>query len=257
MLHGQPGLGSDWQELVSLLPAGLRVMAIDRPGYGSSLRSAGGFGANARAVVAEMEEREIDRAVIVGHSHGGGVALALAALAPERVEALVLLASVGPGCLNGWDRLLAAPVTGEVCAIAAWWLTPWLARARLAASSRRRGRPIGASEYVNWHVWGNAHYDNGQLWRTFLTEQRALVRELADLTASIEHVRQPVLLLADPRDTLVPVSTTYQLAAALPDALVELLEDTGHHVPRRGAAQAAPSITRFLTTLDDRATAAD
>ncbi len=257
MLHGQPGLGSDWQELVSLLPAGLRVMAIDRPGYGSSHRSAGGFGANARAVVAEMGEREIDRAVIVGHSHGGGVALSVAALAPERVEAVVLLASVGPGCLNGWDRLLAAPVTGEVCAVAAWWLTPWLARARLAAISRRRGRPIGASEYVNWHVWGNARYDQGQLWRTFLTEQRALVRELADLTASIEQVRQPVLLLADPKDTLVPVSTTYQLAAVLPNALVELLEDTGHHVPRRGAAQAAACITRFLTTLDDRATAAD
>jgi pimeloyl-ACP methyl ester carboxylesterase len=108
------------------------------------LRAAGGFGVNARAVVEEMDARRIERAVIVGHSHGGGVALSVAALAPERVEALVLLASVGPACLNGWDRLLAAPVTGEVCAVAAWWLTPWLARARLAAISRRRGRPIGA-----------------------------------------------------------------------------------------------------------------
>ena len=78
------------------------------------------------------------RAVLVGHSYGGGVALSVAQLAPERVEALVLLASVGPDCLTGWDRLLAAPVTGEVCAVTAWWLTPWLARARLAAIARRR-----------------------------------------------------------------------------------------------------------------------
>lgn len=255
MLHGQPGLGSDWRQLAGLLPAGLSVVAIDRPGYGSSLRAAGGFGVNARAVVDEMDARDIGRAVIVGHSHGGGVALSVAALAPERVEALVLLASVGPGCLNGWDRLLAAPVTGEVCAVVAWWLTPWLARARLAAISRRRGRPIGASEYVNWHVWGSARYEHGRLWRTFLTEQRALVRELASLTASLERVRQPVLLLADPRDTLVPVSTTYQLAAALPDARVGLLEDTGHHVPRRGATQAAARITQFLASLDDRPSA--
>jgi len=249
MLHGQPGLGSDWRQLVDLLPVGLKIVAVDRPGYGSSLRAAGGFGLNARAVVQEMDARGIERAVMVGHSQGGGVALSVAALAPERVEALVLLASVGPGCLNGWDRLLAAPVTGEVCAIAAWRLTPWLARARLAAISRRRGRPVDADEYVSWHVWGNARYDHGQLWRTFLTEQRALVRELASLTASVRHVRQPVLLLADPRDTLIPVSTTYQLAAALPDAVVGLLEDTGHHVPRRGAAQAAAKITQFLASL--------
>jgi pimeloyl-ACP methyl ester carboxylesterase len=252
MLHGQPGLGSDWAELAGLLPAGLKVMAADRPGYGSSLRAAGGFDVNARAVVADMDARGIEQAVIIGHSQGGGVALSLATLAPERVEALVLLASVGPGCLNGWDRLLAAPVTGEVCAVTAWWLTPWLARARLAAISRRRGRPVDTSEYVNWHVWGNARYDHGRLWRTFLTEQRALVRELAGLTASVGRVSQPVLLLADPRDTLIPVSTTFQLAAALPDAVVGLLEDTGHHIPRRGAAEAAARITQFLASLEDR-----
>jgi pimeloyl-ACP methyl ester carboxylesterase len=252
MLHGQPGLGSDWQQLAGLLPAGLSVVAVDRPGYGSSSLAAGGFGANARAVVAEMNARGIERAVLVGHSHGGGVALTVATLAPERVEALVLLASVGPGCLNGWDRLLAAPVAGEVCAVVAWWLTPWLARARLSAIARRRGRPIDASEYVNWHIWGSAHYDHGSLWRTFVTEQRALVSELASLTAALPQVRQPVLLLADPEDTLVPVSTTYQLAAALPDAHVELLSGIGHHVPRRGATEAAPRIAAFLATLDSR-----
>ncbi len=256
MLHGQPGLASDWQELASLLPAGLSVLAIDRPGYGSSLRAAGGFGVNARAVVEEMDARGIDRAVIVGHSQGGGVALSVASLAPERVEALVLLASVGPGCLNGWDRLLAAPVTGEVCAVTAWWLTPWLARARLAAIARRRGRPASAGEHVNWHVWGNARYDHGMLWRTFLTEQRALVRELAGLTVAAGHVRQPVLLLADPQDTLIPVSTTYRLAASMPGAVVGLLQDTGHHVPRRGATQAAAKIAQFLASLDDEPGAA-
>jgi pimeloyl-ACP methyl ester carboxylesterase len=252
MLHGQPGLGSDWQQLADLLPTGFSVMAADRPGYGSSSQTAGGFDVNARAVVAEMNARDIERAVLVGHSHGGGVALSVATLAPERVEALVLLASVGPGCLNGWDRLLAAPVAGEVCAVVAWRLTPWLARVRLAAIARRRGRPIDASEYVNWHIWGSAHYEHGALWRTFVTEQRALVRELAGLTAALPQVRQPVLLLADPADTLVPVSTTYELAAALPDARVELLTGIGHHVPRRGATEAAQRISAFLATLDGR-----
>jgi pimeloyl-ACP methyl ester carboxylesterase len=256
MLHGQPGSGSDWQQLADQLPAELRVVALDRPGYGGNPLAAGGFAVNARAVVAELDARGIERAVLVGHSYGGGVALSVAALAPGRVEALVLLATVGPGCLTGWDRLLAAPVAGEVCAVAAWWLTPWLARARLAAIARLRRRPAAASEHVNWHIWGHAHYDHGPLWRSFLAEQRALVAELPGLAAWLPGIGQPVLLVADPHDTLIPVQTTHLLAAALPDARVELLSDIGHHLPRRGAPETAAKVVQFLTALETRQTPA-
>jgi pimeloyl-ACP methyl ester carboxylesterase len=176
----------------------------------------------------------------------------VAQLAPERAEALVLLASIGPGCLTGWDRLLAAPVAGEVCAVTAWSLTPWLARAWLGAISRLRRRPIADDEHVNWHIWGHAHHDHGPVWRSFLTEQRALVHEVGNLTASLADVVQPVLLLADPHDTLIPVSTTHQLAAVLPDARVQLLDQIGHHLPRRGASQIAAAIVQFLAELDKR-----
>jgi pimeloyl-ACP methyl ester carboxylesterase len=256
MLHGQPGSGSDWQQLSDQLPPGLHVVALDRPGYGTSPLAAGGFALNARAVLAELDGRGIERAVLVGHSYGGGVALSVAATAPERVEALVLLASVGPGCLTGWDRLLAAPVAGEVCALVAWWLTPWLARARLGTIAGLRHQPIAASEHVNWHIWGNVHHDHGPVWRSFLAEQRALVGELADLAAALPAVTAPVLLLADEGDTIIPVQTTYQLAAALPDARVELLSGIGHHLPRRGAADTATRIVRFLAALESPSPAA-
>ena len=246
------GSGADWRQVADRLPAGLQVVALDRPGYGASRQGAGGFGYNARAVVSELDARGIERAVLVGHSYGGGVALAVAQLAPERAEALVLLASVGPGCLTGWDRLLAAPVAGELCAVTAWWLTPWLARARLAAIAALRGRPIAADEHVNWHIWGHTHHDHGPVWRSFLTEQRALVREAGGLSASLAGVAQPVLLIADPHDTLIPASTTHQLAAVLPDARVQLVGQVGHHLPRRAAPQIAAAITGFLADLDKR-----
>ena len=107
-------------------------------------------------------------------------------------------------------------------------------------------------EHVNWHIWGYAHHDHGPLWRSFLTEQRALVHELDDLTDSLASVAQPVLLLADPHDTLIPVSTTHQLAAVLPNAHVQLVSHLGHHLPRRGAPQIAAAITAFLAALDTR-----
>ena len=205
LLHGQPGSGADWQQVADRLPDGLGVLAPDRPGYGASPRRAGGFTAGARAVVAEMDACGIDRAVLVGHSYGGGVALATARLAPERVEALVLLASVGPGCLTWADWVLAAPVSGEFFALVAWRLTPWFARGVLAAARRVRRRPLRPDQAVNWQVWANAHHDHGPLWRSFLAEQRALVRELGGLTAALPAMAQPVLLVADPRDMIVPV----------------------------------------------------
>ena len=255
LLHGQPGSGADWKQVEARLPPGLSVLAPDRPGYGASRRPAGGFAAGARALLADMDARGIDQAVLVGHSYGGGVALAAARLAPERVAGLVLLASVGPGCLTGADWPLAAPVSGEFCALMAWWVTPWLARAGLAAMTRLRRRPLAADEYVNLQTWAYAHHDHGPLWRSFLTEQRALMRELDDLTASLPEVTQPVLLLADARDMIIPVRATHRLAAALPCSHVELLNRPGHHLPRRAAPRIADAITGFLATLDDQAAA--
>ena len=221
-------------------------MAPDRPGYGSSQLPAGGFAANARAVLDDLDARGITRAVLVGHSYGGGVALSAASLAPGRVEAVVLLASVGPGCVTGWDTLLAAPGAGQLAALVAWRLTPWIARARLAGIARRRGRPLDPDEHANWQVWGHAGHGHHPLWRTFLTEQRALLRELDDLEHAIGSVRAPVLVLADPRDTIVPFETARRLVRALPDARLQLVEGAGHHLPRRAPEAVADAIMAFL-----------
>lgn len=89
LLHGQPGSAADWRQVADQLPRGLGVVALDRPGYGASRWAAGGFAANARAVVAELDARGIKRACR-RVTPTEGVALAVAGLAPERVQALVL-----------------------------------------------------------------------------------------------------------------------------------------------------------------------
>jgi pimeloyl-ACP methyl ester carboxylesterase len=253
LLHGQPGSPADWQPVTARLPTQLHVIAADRPGYGSSRLPAGGFAANAHAVLHDLDARGITRAVLVGHSYGGGVALAAAALAPRRVEAVILLASVGPGCVNGWDKLLAAPGTGQLCALVAWRLTPWIARARLAGAARRRGRPLRPDEHANWQVWGHPGRGHRPLWRTFLTEQRALLRELGELEHAIASVQAPVLLLSDPRDTLVPLDTASRLARALPDARLQLIDGAGHHLPRRAPDAVADAMVAFLAAAEERA----
>lgn len=232
--------------MVDRLPDHLVPIVLDRPGYGSNPEPAGDLMVNARAMLAELDALGLARAVVVGHSYGGGVALAAARLAPERIEALVLVASIGPGCVNGWDRVLAAPVTGPVCALAAWSLTPRFARARLARIARLRQRPLRPDEHVNWDVWGNAGHEHGPLWRTFLVEQRALVNGLSRLVADLPAIDTPSLVLADPLDNLVPIETAYGLCRMLPDARLQLVEGAGHHLPRRASRAVADAITGFL-----------
>ena len=247
LLHGQPGSPADWQQVAGRLPAQLHAVAADRPGYGSSQLPAGGFALNARAVLEDLDSHGITRAVLVGHSYGGGVALSAASLAPGRVEAVVLLASVGPGCVTGWDRLLAAPGAGQLCRAGGV-----AADAMDSAGPAGRDRPAAGppaampDEHANWQVWGHAGHGHRPLWRTFLTEQRALLRELDALEHAIASVRAPVLVLADPRDAIVPFETARLLVRALPDARLQLVEGAGHHLPRRAPEAVADAIMAFL-----------
>jgi pimeloyl-ACP methyl ester carboxylesterase len=101
------------------------------------------------------------------------------------------------------------------------WLTPWISRS-------------------NHHP----------LWRTFLAEQRALVRELDQLTSLLPGIRAPVLLLADPRDKVVPAQTARRLEQSLPEARLQLIRGSGHDLPRRAPGRVANAITGFLASLD-------
>lgn len=239
LLHGQPGTGADWQRVIARLPPELRIIAPDRPGHGSSKQAGGGLDVNAAAVVDELDARGIERAVLVGHSYGGGVALHVAATSPDRVQALVLLASVGPGCLDSADLLLAAPFTGAICSLFAWKLTPWFARAALRYMPRPDLHP-------NWQVWGNTRWSNGPLWRTFLTEQKALVRYSGRFAGLAASVRVPALVMSDPRDRLVPFRTAATLARSLPDARLRLVHGAGHHLPLRAPDEVATELVKFL-----------
>lgn len=241
LLHGQPGQASDWDAVLRALPSHLPALALDRPGYRTSPHPPGDFVGNARWLLGELDRVGIGDAILVGHSYGGGVALTTAALAPDRVRGLVLVASVGPGCLNGWDAILAAPVIGPVCALAAWWLTPWFARRRLARLERLRNRPLAADEYPSWQVWGNARHEHGVMWRTFLTEQRALINGIEGLEACFEQITAPTVVIADPTDKVIPLATARALHRQLPNARLVLTEG-GHQLPRRNPAVIAEQI---------------
>lgn len=72
-----------------------RVIAVDRPACGYSLRNVGAAAslqAQADTMVELLDHLKIDKAIVVGHSLGGAIALAIAQRHPQRLAALVLIA---------------------------------------------------------------------------------------------------------------------------------------------------------------------
>ena len=120
-LHYWAGAGHEFDALRPLLPAGTRLFAPDLPGFGGQPAPAGfdySVGAYAAWVAAFVAENNLDDYVLVGHSMGGKVALALAAGRPAGLHRLVLLSPSPPTPepISDADRAAALAAYGQPAA---------------------------------------------------------------------------------------------------------------------------------------------
>jgi pimeloyl-ACP methyl ester carboxylesterase len=104
LLHGWPGGRSTWDAVVpALAAAGLRAVAPDQRGYGTTARPQGAKAYVVDELVADTEAlldaAGIERAHVVGHDWGGAVAWALASRVPQRVASLVVLSTPHPAAM--------------------------------------------------------------------------------------------------------------------------------------------------------------
>ncbi|OIQ44529.1 MAG: esterase [Roseobacter sp. MedPE-SW] len=96
LIHGLSGqLQHFTYALAELLAKDHRVIALDRPGCGYSTRASDALARlpeQAKTLLSVLDQLEVDQPVLVGHSLGGAVSLAMALQAPEKIRGLALLA---------------------------------------------------------------------------------------------------------------------------------------------------------------------
>jgi pimeloyl-ACP methyl ester carboxylesterase len=104
LLHGLVGSSGNWTRNMLALAEHATVYALDLPNMGESDRDHN-FEASlesiADRIIAFMDAIGLETADVAGHSHGGAVAMMLAARHPERIGRLVLFAPANPYCSLG------------------------------------------------------------------------------------------------------------------------------------------------------------
>src|SRR3954452_20589690 len=112
LIHGMLNSSRHWRQVALALAQTHTVIAPDLHGHGHSAGPQGDYsiGAHAAGIRDLLSRLGIDRATIVGHSLGGGVAMQFFYQFPERTERLVLVSSGGLGREVSWPlRIAAAP----------------------------------------------------------------------------------------------------------------------------------------------------
>jgi 3-oxoadipate enol-lactonase len=204
-----------WERQLPALAERFRVLTYDHPGHGTSSLpdepcTVGGL---ARALLALVDELEVERFSLCGVSLGGMVGMTLALEAHERVERLVLACTspyVGPP--DGWsERARIARTEGMtaiVDAVVGRWFTPELERDEPETVARFRDMlaAIPAEGYARCCEALGA-------W---------------DARDRIRAIAAPVLVVAGEDDPATPVEHAELLASGIVGARLVLLERASH-----------------------------
>ena len=272
LIHGMAGSRETWKTTQTFLAKTCDVIAVDLPGHGQSSLPNGDYslGSLAAALRDLLDRLGIDRATIVGHSLGGGIALQFTYQFPERCERLVLVSSGGLGPeVTPFLRALSLP--GASAVLSGLMV---LNRSEKAQGVGRFFQPVARRVYSDLPLMltNFAALQEPALRRSFIATIRAVIGprgQSVTATDRLPLVRHlPVLVVWGLRDQMIPPSHALAVASALPHARIETFAEAGHfpheHDPERFAevlsrfiAETEPARITSRDLLDDEPGAAD
>lgn len=237
LLHGNPASMHDFGRMAALLAVDFEVLAVDLPGFGRSadvkpVPEESVLDTFARHVFAAVDRVGWTAPVyVLGHSHGGGVAQAMAALFPERVIGLILIGTLGTPAHWGY-RALVAPGALHALSLIARSLKRALPKPLRRRIVKAIMTPI-FSPYPLSEQWVDEQLANVDK-RPEILVNMALVATgdpCGQLARAAELIRAPALFIHGDSDWLVPARyarAVYELIARAGHAEFYLLPKTGH-----------------------------
>ncbi len=253
LIHGLTGSATNWRRNIDALARDASVYAIDLVNMGKSSRIWGldaGHAATADRIAACMTALGLDQADIAAHSHGGALALMLAARHPERVRSLILFAPANPFSDLGDGLIhLYSSAPGKLLARMAPFAPGWMQRIALG---RMYGDP---ARIVDGSLEG---YIEGLRIPGSIQHVLAILHgwfaDMALLEAALPLVyRVPTLLVWGDRDRAVSLSSAHRLQRELPGSELIVIPGGGHVVFEEFPEECNRAMHEWLTRT--RATA--
>jgi non-heme chloroperoxidase len=246
--HGWPLSADDWDsQMMFFLSHGYRVIAHDRRGHGRSTQTDRGNDMDTYAadVAALADALELQSAVHIGHSAGGGeVARCVAQAKPGRVAKMVLISAVTPYLLR--TRTHASGVPIEVFDGF---------RAALVANRAQFYRDVPAGPFYGFNRPG-AKVSEGVIqnwWRQAMMGsvkgQYDCIKALSetDFTEDLKAIRVPTLVLHGDDDQVVPLAESSVLAAKLvPNASLKVYPGLPHGMCTTHPDTINPDLLAFI-----------
>ena len=220
LIHGHPFDQSMWDPQVVALSWKYRVITLDLRGYGESevpAEEATTLETMAADIRALLDHLKVARAVVVGLSMGGQVAMAFAEMFPERLSGLVLAATFAEGETPDGviaRRAMADRFVQEGSVLPGGEMLPKL----LAPASVKRDPKLAVKVYTmiaNAPSAGAAAAIRG----------RALRK---DYTASLQQVAVPALIVVGTEDRFSSLERAKRMQEAIPGARLEVFAGVGH-----------------------------
>jgi pimeloyl-ACP methyl ester carboxylesterase len=256
-LHGWGGSSRYWLHTAGAFAQDRRVIALDLPGFGATPpNGSASYGSLAATALAAADALGLDRFTVVGHSLGAGVALLMAAAAPQRVERLGLV-SFGIAH-DAFQATIAAGVGVQFDLAARLW-GPWLALSRPWLTLTRPARQVAAltppvpyllaAPYVHQYP-PPAALALGVADLIAMDPLAALesAASIGDprLNAALPQATMPALVLGGRQDRIFPPGSLISLAASLPDAQLQLIDNCGHVPMVERPAESEAALKAFL-----------
>jgi pimeloyl-ACP methyl ester carboxylesterase len=215
LLHAFPLNATMWEQQRAAL--GTRpVLAPDLPGFGRRALGTSELHAFAHAALDDMDAAGIERAVVVGLSMGGYVALRLHALAQARVAGLVL-ADTRAGADDEAAQAKRTNQAERARREGVGWLEELLP-ALLGETTRRESPEVLATVRA---LLKQAEPEG-------VARALEAMRDRPDSTSTLGAIAAPVLAIVGEEDSLTPVHEARRIADAVPDGSLAVIPRAGH-----------------------------
>ncbi len=253
-LHGLGHASGTWTEVLPQLARHFRVFAVDMLGCGRSDKPRVEYNLWALATYTRyfMDAVGIERAHLVGHSLGGGIAMHLAWQYPERVNRLALVSTGGLG-RDLRLGLRVASLPGMSLALAGFTSPVWLwALERFSA-----GRAITPTWRENVQMWVRLGQVDSR--RAFLCILRSVCTIRGQKVSALDRLamlKHPVLLIWGERDRTIPVAHARHAASLMCHCQLEVLPGCKHYPPLEQPEMVAALLERFLLAPESASDAA-